>query len=188
MNKILIIVGSFRKDSYNHQLGDVIKKYLEKDCEVSFLDYQDLKFFNQDEEFISTTAIDRIRKEVTESDGLWFITPEYNGSYPAIIKNLIDWLSRPIVLNQYENGTAIMDKRVTYSSVAGKSKGMGVRDKLHELLMFVGADILNAPSVGIALTREDFANPILNISENDKALISKQAEAFITFIKKESND
>ena len=39
----------------------------------------------------------RVRREVVGSDGVWFFTPEYNYSYPGLLKNLLDWLSRPLV-------------------------------------------------------------------------------------------
>lgn len=183
MNKVLIVIGSFRKESYNHQLGLIIKEMLEKEFDVENLEYQDLQLFNQDEEFEQVEVINRIRTKIKECDGIWFITPEYNGSYPGSLKNLIDWLSRPLVLNRYQDGTAIAAKKVTYSSVAGKSKGINARDKLHELLNFVGADILNYPSVGIALTKEDFSKTKLSIHDDDLRLIQKQAEAFIEYIK-----
>lgn len=182
MKKILLIIGSIRKDSYNYQLGKIIKEMIGDKAEVEFIEYQDLPYMNQDEEFPVLDVVKRIRSKVIESDGLWFVTPEYNRSYPGILKNLIDWLSRPLNLDHYEDGTAISDKKVTYSSVAGRSKGIGVRDKLHELLKFVDADILNAPSVGIGLTKEGFERKDLIISLEDEVLLKLQVKAFLEFI------
>jgi len=95
-NKILAIVGSLRKESYNRQLALAAKEILGDRVDFSILDYQDVPFMNEDIEFPTPEAVKRVREEVKTADGIWFFTPEYNHFFPGVLKNLIDWLSRPV--------------------------------------------------------------------------------------------
>ncbi|MDD7536882.1 MAG: NADPH-dependent FMN reductase, partial [Bullifex sp.] len=95
MKKILFIVGSARKGSFNRQLAGQAEKLLEGRAEVAYLDYSSIPLMDQDIEYPAPSEIERVRKACIEADALWFFTPEYNHSYPGAVKNLIDWLSRP---------------------------------------------------------------------------------------------
>ena len=96
MKKILIIVGSFRKNSFNTQLAKAVEKILENKADVSYLEYADVPFFNQDFEFPTPESVLKARSQVMDADGLWIFTPEYNYQIPGVLKNLLDWLSRPV--------------------------------------------------------------------------------------------
>ncbi len=94
--RIVAIVGSLRKESYNRQLALTAKEGLGDRAAFEILEYADIPFMNQDIEYPAPEAVRRVRAAVREADGLWIFTPEYNHSYPGVLKNLIDWLSRPI--------------------------------------------------------------------------------------------
>ena len=111
MKKILFIIGSLRAKSFNRQLANEAKTIIGQRAEVSELDYSDLPLLNQDIEQPEPAAVARIRKAVSEADALWIFTPEYNFSYPGHLKNLLDWLSRPVVPMDYATPTCINGKR-----------------------------------------------------------------------------
>ena len=90
MKKVLMIVGSMRKKSFNRQLAAIAAELLRGKAEVSFLEYADIPYMNQDIEFPVPEEIARVREEVSRADGIWIITPEYNYSYPGVLKNLLD--------------------------------------------------------------------------------------------------
>lgn len=182
MKKILFIVGSERKESFNRQLADYTASILEGKAEVEFLNYGDLPFINQDLEYPASEELVRIRKSVDEADGLWIFSPEYNSSYPGIIKNLIDTLSRPLVQNDWSSGSTIGGKKVTISSATGNSAGAGVLGKLEELLVFVRTEFMDSHKTGVVIDGDGFMTNKLTISDEDKERIAKQAEAFISFI------
>jgi len=69
MKNILIIVGSMRKGSYNKQLAAHIENSLEGKAKVSYLDYADLPFMNQDIEFPTPETVARVRSEIESADG-----------------------------------------------------------------------------------------------------------------------
>ena len=78
-----------RKNSFNRQLAQEIEKLINDRAEVSYLSFSDLPYMNQDIEFPAPKEVERVRREVESADGVWFITPEYNSSYPGLLKNLL---------------------------------------------------------------------------------------------------
>ena len=178
MPKLLFIIGSLRANSFNRQLANVAKEIIGNRAEVSELDYSDLPLLNQDIESPEPAAVARIRKAVREADALWIFTPEYNGSYPGHLKNLLDWLSRPVIPMDYATPTCINGKRVALSGAGGKAATANCRAKLTELLSFMKADVLPV-QVGIALTPDSWKTDILTLTDEQKAQLAAQAEALI---------
>ena len=179
---ILIVVGSTRQGSFNHALADEAAKALEGKANARFLDYTDVPFYEQGIEFPAPEAVARVRGEVEAADAVWFFTPEYNFSYPGLLKNLIDWLSRPLDPTFQDMTTAIAGKKVAIASATGKSAGAGVQAKLSELLGFVKAEVLDEPKVGVVLPAEAFMTGAYAPSDEDKAAVAAQAEALLAFI------
>ncbi|MED4223843.1 NAD(P)H-dependent oxidoreductase [Neobacillus cucumis] len=92
--KIVALVGSLRKDSYNKQLAFTIQDRFAAKFELEVLDLGLLPHFNQDEEFNPAESVVEFKQKVNEADGVIIITPEYNWSIPGVLKNALDWLSR----------------------------------------------------------------------------------------------
>ena len=103
-------------------------------AEVTYLDYSDVPLINQDIEFPEPEAVGRLRATVKEADAIWVFTPEYNFSYPGHVKNLFDWLSRPLVAGDYETPTVINGKKIALTGAGGKMATAKCREKLTELL------------------------------------------------------
>ena len=101
MKKVLLIVGSLRKESFNLQLAKLAEEMLKDKARVSILQYADLPFMNQDIEFPTPESVARVRQEVLAADGIWIFSPEYNYQIPGVLKNLLDWLSRPLAPNDW---------------------------------------------------------------------------------------
>ena len=190
MTNILFIVGSTRKNSFNRQLAKIteklIAKYASNNCsqiQVSYLDFNDVPFFNQDTEFPPPYSVSRIRSEFSKADGIWIFTPEYNQSYPGYLKNLIDWLSRPLKKNDFSSGTAIQHKKITISGVSGKSAAGNSRKKLSELLTYVGADLFFGEGTGIALNGQSFATDTLSLTDENLEKLHSQVLEFLSYVK-----
>ena len=182
MKKVLMIVGSFRKNSFNHQLAKQVENMLDGKAEVSFLQFGDLPFMNQDLEFPAPESVARVWQAVQEADGIWIFSPEYNYQIPGVLKNLLDWLSRPLVPNDWERGSAVKGKHVTISGAAGKSGAAGVRKQLSALLEIMSTKLIGGQGCGISLDAAAFQSGILNLSEERHAAIREQAEAFLEAI------
>ena len=182
MKKVLIIVGSLRKNSFNYQLAKQVEAMLAGKAEVCFLQFADLPFMNQDMEFPVPESIARVRQAVQEADGIWIFSPEYNYQIPGVLKNLLDWLSRPLAPNDWERGSAVRGKPVTISGVAGRSGAAGVRKNLSALLEIMSMKLIGGQGSGVSLDAEAFQSGVLNLSEENLAEIRGQEEAFLEAI------
>ena len=133
-------------------------------------------------EFPTPEEILRVRDVVSEADGIWIFTPEYNHSYPGVLKNLLDWLSRPVKKGASRTETAIAGKKVTISGVGRRNATATVRAKLKELIQFMQADVMDEWETGVALDGSAFGTDVLILSEENKASLQKQADRFLKFL------
>jgi chromate reductase len=90
-----IVVGSNRRDSLNRKLAQAIAKLAGGQFEVKFIRIDDLPMYNQDLEAETPPEVARLKKDIRETDSLLFVTPEHNRDVSALLKNAIDWGSRP---------------------------------------------------------------------------------------------
>ena len=179
MKKILFVIGSLRAKSFNRQVANVAKELIGNRAEVQELDYSDLPLLNQDIEQPELEVVARIRKAVSEADGLWIFTPEYNMSYPGHLKNLLDWLSRPVKFMDYGTPTCINGKRVALTGAGGKAATADCRAKLTELLTFMKAEVLKE-QVGIAVPAESWGTDVLTLSDEQKEALKELSGKLIS--------
>lgn len=182
MKKILFIVGSHRKQSFNHQLAQQIIPLIQHRAETSILNYQEVPFFNEDIEYPVPQSVLDVKEKIAEADGIWIISPEYNGQTPGVLKNLLDWLSRPIEKGNWTKGSIVKNKPVMISSVAGKSAGAHVRASLAALLKAMRMNLIDEQGSGIALNSNHFASQNLTLSEKEKDLFEQQIHKFIEYL------
>jgi chromate reductase len=93
--KIAVIVGSLRRDSFNHKLAGALGRLAPVEFEFHPVQIGDLPLYNQDEDANQAASVKRLKSEIASSQGLLFLTPEYNRSIPGVLKNAIDHASRP---------------------------------------------------------------------------------------------
>lgn len=93
--KVAVIVGSLRAESINRQLAVALSKLAADKLEFALVKIDDVPLYNQDLEATLPAPVVRFKAEVEAADALLFVTPEYNRSIPGVMKNLIDWGSRP---------------------------------------------------------------------------------------------
>lgn len=96
-----VLVGSARKGSINQKLADAAVALGAPDVEFSTLKIADLPMFNQDLEEAPPASVERFRQELRASDGLLFVTPEYNRSTTPLLLNALSWGSRPYGHNSF---------------------------------------------------------------------------------------
>jgi len=170
--RILGISGSLRQDSHNAKLLRVAGELLARDG-VEFSIYEDLKlvppYDEDDDHEPGPEAVEAVRRAVREADAVFFSTPEYNHSIPGQLKNVVDWLSRPV------GSGALANKPV---AVIGASTGMfgavWAQAELRKVLAAAGARVVEGEvAVGHAHTRFDEAGELIdpNIAEQVKAVV-----------------
>src|SRR5687767_15194205 len=93
--RIAVVVGSLRRDSINRKLANALATLVPADFELVQLRIDDLPLYNQDDDANPPAAAKRLKQEIRASQGVIFVTPEYNRSIPGVLKNAIDHASRP---------------------------------------------------------------------------------------------
>jgi chromate reductase len=98
---VLALVGSLRKDSINLKLAKAIAKLGSDHFDLKVATIGDLPLFNQDLEADFPAIAMRLKKEIESAEAILFVTPEYNRAMTGVMKNAIDWASRPYGKNAF---------------------------------------------------------------------------------------
>jgi len=179
--RIVAVVGSLRQNSYNRQLALEAARIIGEEAELELLDFGDVPLFNQDIEYPAPDAVKRIRKTVQLADGIWFFTPEYNHFFPGVLKNLIDWLSRPVSESESQ---VLLGKPAAISGISPGMMGTALaQDHLVTLISFLNMKVMNQPRLTIpSASNQADENGHLTLTTSAPYL-ERQAQEFIRFIK-----
>jgi NAD(P)H-dependent FMN reductase len=95
--RLAVLVGSLRADSVNRQVAEYLRENAPEGVSLEVVEgLGDVPFYNEDlDAGQAPVAAERVREAVAAADGVLVVTPEYNGTMPAVLNNAIDWLSRP---------------------------------------------------------------------------------------------
>lgn len=147
MTNVLALVGSLRAASTNRKLAEAAVDNAPDGVSVDLFDrIGDLPFYNEelDVEGRVPAAALALRAEAAEADALVLFTPEYNGTLPAVLKNAIDWLSRP-----YDQAP-IKDKPAAVVGTAlGQYGGLWAQEEARKALGIAGAAVLGEVKLAI---------------------------------------
>ncbi|MDH6228054.1 MULTISPECIES: NAD(P)H-dependent oxidoreductase [Streptomyces] len=146
--RVLALVGSLRAGSHNRQLAEAAAKHAPEGVEVELFEgLADVPFYNEDIDVEGSLpeAAARLREAAGAADALLFFTPEYNGTMPAVLKNAIDWLSRPF------GAGALSGLPVAVIGTAyGQYGGVWAQDEARKALGIAGAVVVEEPKLAIA--------------------------------------
>jgi len=142
--KILGIVGSLRKDSYNHFALKAAQELLPEGVMLELIDLHAIPVFNQDDEMAMPAAVIEFKRRILAADAILFATPEYNYSIPGALKNAIDWASRP------SGESAWTGKPAALMGVSPGSLGTArAQYHLRQILVAFDMPVVNRPEVMI---------------------------------------
>jgi chromate reductase len=142
--KIAVIVGSLRKESYNLKTAKELIALAPESLSLEILNIADLPMFNEDLEGTPPQEWVTFREQIIAADGVLFLTPEYNRSVPAVLKNAIDVGSRPYGQNSWDGKPAA----IVSVSIGGIS-GFGANHHLRQSLVFVNMHTMAQPEAYI---------------------------------------
>lgn len=110
MNKlnVAVIVGSNRRDSINRKLAGALVPLLGERADAGFVQIDDLPMYNADLEGSRPETVNRFTSEVAAADAILVVTPEHNRSLPAVLKNAIDWGSKPSDHNVWKGKVVVI--------------------------------------------------------------------------------
>ena len=142
MYNVAVIVGSLRKDSMNKKLARALMNVGKGQMNFTLVNISDIPLYNQDTEDPPPPPVARVKETVKAADGVIFVTPEYNRSIPGVLKNVIDWCSRPYGQNVWAGKPA---------AIAGMSPGaVGTavaQSHLRSILTMLGMILLSQPEI-----------------------------------------
>jgi len=179
--RIIAIVGSLRQESYNRQLAMEAGRILGDEVEFRQLYYNDVPLFDQDIEYPAPAPVRRVRELIKSANGIWFFSPEYNHFFPGVLKNLIDWLSRPISDSEPQ---VLSGKPAAISGIALGMFGTGIaQDHLVTLISLLNMKVMNRPRLTIPNAMQQTDNNGRLKLTYSASFLENQAWAFLRFIK-----
>jgi chromate reductase len=166
--KILGIAGSLRKQSYNKGALRAAQKLCPEGATIEVFDLAGIPPFNQDDEKNVPPKVREFKQKIRSADAILLVTPEYNYGMPGVLKNAIDWASRPYGDNAWSG------KPVALMSAA-LSMGGGVRAQyqLRQAFVFLNMEAVIQPEVAIGNAPERFDKEGNLTDETSKKLIGQ---------------
>lgn len=164
---IAVLVGSLRKGSLNRLLAQEIAVLAPVSLNLQVLEIGDVEFFNDDLDSDPPASWVALRSRIARADGVLFISPEYNRSIPAVLKNAIDVLSRPYGQNALDGKPAAI-----ITSSPGALGGFGANHHLRQVLMCLNVRTLPTP--------EAYIGDAANLFDEEGRLVNPQVAEFLT--------
>lgn len=176
---ILGFAGSLRKGSYNRALLAAAVELTPKDAKLEIFDLEGIPLFNQDLEQSVPNKVREFKSKIKSADAILVVTPEHNYSIPGVLKNAIDWASRPYGDNSFEG------KPVAVMSVStGILGGARAQYHLRQVFVFLNVHPVNRPEVFVTSANQKFDEKGTLTDEKTKELIERLLEALVTWTKK----
>lgn len=154
--KVLVLVGSLRAASVNRQLAELAVEVAPAGVHLRVFDrLGEVPFYNEDiDNDAAAESVVALRQAAQGADAALVVTPEYNGTIPAVLKNAIDWLSRP-----YGSG-ALKDKPAAVIGAAlGQYGGVWAHDDTRKSIGIAGARVVEDLSLSLSTTVFDGEHP-----------------------------
>ncbi|MDR2395095.1 MAG: NAD(P)H-dependent oxidoreductase [Endomicrobium sp.] len=140
--KIFVIIGGISKESINKKFFELIKPLAPSEFEFDTFDISQLPFFSQDLEEKEPEGVREFKRGIEKVEGIIFITPEYNRAIPGVLKNAIDWGSRPECKSVWRDKAAC----VVGASV-GTTGAISAQMQLKETVSFLEMRVMYRPEV-----------------------------------------
>ena len=163
--RILGFAGSLRKASFNKALLQVALELALEDAEIEPFDLEGIPPFNQDLEQNPPEKVREFKAKIRAANALLIVTPEYNYSIPGVLKNAIDWASRPYVENPFDGKpVALMG-----ASVGMLGTGRAQYD-LRRCCVFLNMYPVNRPEVMVPYVEDkvDRAGRITDVNTRER--------------------
>jgi len=180
--KIAILVGSLRRDANSKRLAKAFTALFPKDYQIFIPEIGQLPLYNQD--FDGTPDEPKsyapFREQISSSDAIVFITPEYNRSVPAVLKNALDVGSRPRLQNAWGGKPALV-----ISNSNGVMGGFGANHHLRQSLVFVNMRVLAQPEAYIGKVQSLVDPDGQILLEETRKFFQSIVDAFVKLIENE---
>jgi len=172
--KVLVLVGSLRAASINRQLAELAIETAPDGTSLALFDrLGELPFYNEDIDTADVAEpVVALRQAAADADAALVVTPEYNGSIPGVLKNAIDWLSRPF------GNSALKGKPFAVVGTAlGQYGGVWAHDETRKSFGIAGPRVVEDLNLSVRSTAFDGKHPRENaeIAEHLRDIVGKLA-------------
>jgi len=175
--KLLGIVGSLRGASYNHALMEGFQKLAPAHIAITVARIDDLPLYNEDLEAEFPKSAAALKDAIRAADGIMIATPEYNRSIPGVLKNAIDWTSRPYGDNAWAT------KPVLVLGASPGAVGTAVaQSHLKQILLYLDTRVLGQPEFYLGGARDKFDAHGVLTDEKTKEHIRKALDTLTRYI------
>jgi chromate reductase len=176
---IVTIVGSLRKESFSLKIAKAMAKLAPASLKLDVTTLNDISFFNQDLEAAPPADWLTFRDKLQRSNGVLFITPEYNRSIPGALKNAIDVASRP-----YGKSSFLGKPVGIVSNSPGPLGGVSAAKQLQNILPGIAGVIMGQPEIYLNGVGDAFDDKGELAKEGLQKVLQQFLEAFAAFVEK----
>ena len=176
--QIAVVVGSLRKESFNRKLAEALPRLAPPDFSFKQARIDDLPLYNQDDDGNPAEPVKRLKAEIKASQGVLFVTPEYNRSIPGVLKNAIDHASRPYGQSAWAGKPA----GVIGVSVGAIGTAMA-QQHLRNVLSYLDMPLLGQPEAFVQ-AKEGLFDADGSIGAGSRQFLQGWVDRYVAWVKK----
>jgi chromate reductase len=176
---VAVLVGSLRKDSFNRKLALTLAQLAPAGLKLDIVEIGQLSLYNQDDDENPPAAWTAFRDRIRRADAVLFVTPEYNRSVPAPLKNAIDVGSRPYGQSAWDGKPGAV-----ISASPGAIGGFGANHHLRQSLVFLNVPVLQMPEAYIGGVDKLFDAQGNIGNESTRAFLGKFLTTFAAWVER----
>jgi len=175
--KVAVFIGSLRKEAFSRKTANALIELAPGTLALEIINIGDLQIYNQDLDETPPEQWTVFRDKLRPFDGVLFVTPEYNRSVPAVLKNAIDIGSRP-------HGKSVWDGKpgAVVSVSPGSVGGFGANHHLRQTLVFINVPALAQPEVYLGGAAKLFDEGGKLVNDSTREFLRKFMEAFAGWV------
>lgn len=176
---VAVLVGSLRKESYNRKLALALAQLAPAELKLDIVEIGQLPLYNEDVDVSPPDTWTAFRDRIRRADAVLFVTPEYNRSVPAPLKNALDVGSRPY-------GKSAWDRKpgAVISASPGAIGGFGANHHLRQSLVFLNVPAMQMPEAYIGGVDKLFDDQGGIGNESTRAFLGKFLTSFAAWIER----
>jgi len=178
---IVTIAGSLRKESFSLKVANALAKLAPATLKLDVMTLHGISFFNQDLEANPPADWVAFREKLQKSNGVLFVTPEYNRSVPGVLKNAIDVASRP-----YGKSSFLGKPIGIVSNSPGPLGGVNAAKHLQQILPGISGPILGQPETYLTMVGDAFNDKGELVKESLQKVLEQYLAAFAAFVEKQN--
>lgn len=176
--RIVVVVGSLRRESLNRQLANAVTRLAPPELSFHHAKIDDLPLYNQDDDANQAAPVKRLKEEISAAQGVLFVTPEYNRSIPGVLKNALDSASRP-----YKQ-SAWTGKPAGVLGASGGAPGTSMAQQhLRNILAYLDMPTLGQPEAFVQV-KEGFFDASGNLAiESTRKFLQNWMDRYTAWVK-----